>query len=143
MTISERVFARLNELNMTQKTFSERTGISQSTISEWKKKKTNPTSEKIMIICKVLEVSPEWLLSGADAKSSRSASSGKKNDWYVIDKKTELGEFVTNYNSMSLDHRARMIGYMAALMSMMKSANEKSDGKQIKKKTNKEKDKSN
>ena len=85
----------------------------------------------------------EWVLSGADAKSSRSASSGKKNDWYVIDKKTELGEFVTNYNSMSLDHRARMIGYMAALMSMMKSANEKSDGKQIKKKTNKEKDKSN
>ena len=78
MTISERVFARLNELNMTQKTFSERTGISQSTISEWKKKKTNPTSEKIMIICKVLEVSPEWLLSGAAAKSSRSASSGKK-----------------------------------------------------------------
>ena len=33
MTISERVFARLNELNMTQKTFSERTGISQSTIT--------------------------------------------------------------------------------------------------------------
>ena len=51
MTISERIFERLAQMHMTQKQFSEETGILQSTISEWKKKKTNPTSEKIMVIC--------------------------------------------------------------------------------------------
>ena len=64
MTISDRIFERLRQLNISQKEFSEETGISQSTISEWKSKGTNPTSEKIMIICNVVNVTPEWLLSG-------------------------------------------------------------------------------
>ena len=37
MTISERIFERLRQLDMTQKEFAEETGIKQSTISEWKK----------------------------------------------------------------------------------------------------------
>ena len=41
MTINERLFSRLRELSMTQKEFSDMTGIAQTTISEWKKKKTN------------------------------------------------------------------------------------------------------
>ena len=49
MTISERLFKRMKAIGMSQKTFSEKTGIAQSTISEWKKKKTNPTSEKIIM----------------------------------------------------------------------------------------------
>ena len=44
MTIGDRIFERLKEINMTQKEFSNETGISQSTISEWKSKKNNPTS---------------------------------------------------------------------------------------------------
>ena len=35
MTISDRIFERLKKTNMSQKAFSECTGISQSTISEW------------------------------------------------------------------------------------------------------------
>ena len=38
MTISDRIFERLRQLNISQKEFSEETGISQSTISEWKSK---------------------------------------------------------------------------------------------------------
>ena len=41
---------------MSQKEFSEKTGIAQSSISDWKRKKTNPVSEKILIICSVLDV---------------------------------------------------------------------------------------
>ncbi|XME02315.1 helix-turn-helix domain-containing protein [Lachnospiraceae bacterium C1.1] len=62
MTISERIFERLAQLSMTQKKFSEKTGIQPSTISEWKKNKTNPSSEKIMPICEALGVTPYWLL---------------------------------------------------------------------------------
>ena len=52
MTISERIFERLRQLSMTQKEFAEAAGIQQSTISEWKKNKTNPSSDKILAICK-------------------------------------------------------------------------------------------
>ena len=38
MTIGDRIFERLGEIGMTQKEFSEKTGIPQSTISEWKSK---------------------------------------------------------------------------------------------------------
>ena len=81
---------------MSQKRFSEETGISQSTISEWKSKRTNPTSEKIMIICKVLDVTPEWLLSGIENTGDR----GNNQDWYVIDKETEMGFVIQNYHRM-------------------------------------------
>ena len=40
MTIGDRIFERLSEIGITQKEFSEKTGISQSTISEWKSKRT-------------------------------------------------------------------------------------------------------
>ena len=76
MTISERIFERLEKLHMTQREFSDRTGIKPSTISEWKKNKTNPSSEKIMPICEVLDVTPDWLLSGIDAAASREKSRG-------------------------------------------------------------------
>ena len=66
MTIRDRIIARISELDITQKEFAKRTGIPETTVSDWKKKKTNPTAEKILIICKVLDVTPEWLLSGVE-----------------------------------------------------------------------------
>jgi len=53
MNIRDRIFQKLTEMNMTQKEFANKTGIPETTVSDWKKKKTNPTSEKILIICKM------------------------------------------------------------------------------------------
>ena len=111
MTIRERIFLRLNELNMTQKEFAEKTGISQSAISEWKSKKTNPTTDKVMVICQVLKVSPEWLLSGIEKEGKR----GNEPNFMVIDKESEIGVFIKDYNKLSHDSRERLIGYMKAL----------------------------
>ena len=58
MIISERIFKLMEEKGMTQLEFSAKTGIAQSTISDWKRKKTNPSADKIMTICDVLDVSP-------------------------------------------------------------------------------------
>ena len=46
MIISERIFKIMEEKGMTQLEFSAGTGIAQSTISDWKRKKTNPSAEK-------------------------------------------------------------------------------------------------
>ena len=81
MTASERILQLLDEKRMTQKEFAKLTGIPASTVSDWRKKKTNPASDKIMIICQVLNVTPEWLLSGIEEDGGRS----NKNNYYVID----------------------------------------------------------
>ena len=47
---------------MQQIELSERTGIAQSTFADWKRLKTNPSADKIMIICDALNVSPEDIL---------------------------------------------------------------------------------
>ena len=52
----------MNERKITQIELSQSTGISQSTISDWKRKGTNPAADKIMKICKILDVTPEELL---------------------------------------------------------------------------------
>ena len=42
MKIYEKIFARLEELHMSQTELSRRTGIATSTISDWRKKQINP-----------------------------------------------------------------------------------------------------
>ncbi len=112
MTASERILQLLDERKISQKDFSEKTGIPQSTISDWKKKKTNPASDKIMIICQVLNVTPEWLLSGIEEDGDR----GNKNDYYIIDKNSDLGELMISYSDMNTKQRERLMGYAKALL---------------------------
>ncbi|XME02230.1 helix-turn-helix domain-containing protein [Lachnospiraceae bacterium C1.1] len=126
MTISERIFERLTQLSMTQKEFSEKTGILPSTISEWKKNKTNPSSEKIMPICEAIGVTPEWLLSGIDPAGSREES----RDYYTVKKNTDMGRLISYYNMLEPAFRERMIGYAEAYASLK----EKDEGTHSKKK---------
>ena len=121
MLIRDRIFNKLEELNMTQKEFSHRTGIAESTISDWRKKRTNPTAEKIMIICKVLDVTPEWLLSGIQAQGDR----GNPQKWIAVDAETESGQLLTAFNSMDAASQARLLGYAEALGRIRKDGSER------------------
>lgn len=116
MTISDRIFERLSQLSMTQKEFAEKTGILQSTISEWKKNKTNPSSDKILAICHTLDVSPEWLLSGVDPAASR----GKNQKYYVVDIDTDTGMLISEFNRLEKSQRDRILGYAQAFATMKK-----------------------
>ena len=116
MLIRDRIFDKLEEKNMTQKEFSKKTGIPQTTISDWRKKRTNPTAEKIMIICRVLDVTPEWLLSGIEAQGNR----GNPQKWHVVDAATDAGKLLTAYNSMDAIRQAKLLGYAEALADKLK-----------------------
>ena len=96
MTIGQRIFYLLEEKHMTQREFSARTGIATTTISDWRKKNTNPGAEKIMAICAALEVTPEYLLSGVTEDSER----GRNMDYMVIPKGTEERELLELFNDM-------------------------------------------
>lgn len=110
MTIRDRIFARISELDITQKEFAKRTGIPETTVSDWKKKKTNPTAEKILIICKVLDVTPEWLLSGVETHGTRSNPA----KIIAVDASTEGGQLLELFNSCDAATQARILGYAQA-----------------------------
>ncbi|MGX8714857.1 MAG: helix-turn-helix domain-containing protein [Lachnospiraceae bacterium] len=114
MTISERIFNLLKERGMSQKEFSERTGIAQSSISDWKRKNTNPVSDKILIICEVLGVTPYELLGATEGKGRRSNPS----EIIVLEKSSEAGQFMEHYLSMDESKQLRLLGYMRALQEM-------------------------
>ena len=114
MTISERIFELLDKQGMSQKEFSEKTGIAQSSISDWKRKRTNPVSEKILIICEVLGVTPYELLGGTDGVGKRSNPS----DVIIIEKESEIGKMVIEYLAMDKTVQGRILGYIDALRSL-------------------------
>lgn len=114
MTISERIFELLDKRGMSQKVFAERTGIAQSSISDWKRKKTNPVSEKILIICSVREVTPYELLGGTDGAGSRSNPS----DYILVTKDSEYGKALMQFLELDKGLQGRLLGYMQALSEM-------------------------
>ena len=111
MTVGQRIFYLLEEKNMTQVDFSKRTGIATTTISDWRKKNTNPGSEKIMAICAALEVTPEYLLSGVCEDSER----GKGVDYLVIPQGTEERMLLELFNDMEWLDRSHLLEYAKKL----------------------------
>lgn len=109
MLISQRIFELLKEKGITQKEFSEQTGISQSTISDWKRKKTNPASDKIMLICDVLNISPYELLSGVEK------SNYKQLDYVVVDKKSDDYLILEAFRKFNQNEKNRLLGYIQAM----------------------------
>ena len=116
MTISDRIFDKLAELRMTQKEFSKRTGIPESTISDWRKKQTNPTADKLLLVCKTLSVTPEWLLSGIEPQGTR----GNPAELYVVEAGTDSGRLLSVFSSMDRNRQERLLGYAEALSQMKK-----------------------
>ena len=116
MIISERIFKILKDKNMTQTEFAKRAGIACSTISEWKKRKTNPSADKIMDICAALEVTPEQLLSGRGLDAEDGAGKSKKEvritptDWQII----------VDYHGMKETQKKRLRAYVEALKQLEK-----------------------
>ncbi len=96
---------------------SNRTGISTTTISDWRKKNTNPGSDKIMAICAALEVTPEYLLSGVTEDSDRGMSASHCDDVFAAVK--EAGVCVCDIPSSSsladIQEDIRFIGSVVGL----------------------------
>lgn len=110
MIISERIFLMLNEKGISQKEFSEMTGIAQSTISDWKRKKTNPAADKIMIICEVLEVSPYELLSGTESANFN------QPDYVMVNRQSDEYTVLEQYQKLDSADKKRLLGYVSKMM---------------------------
>ena len=111
MTISERILKVLKDRDMTQVEFAKQVGIATSTISEWKKKKTNPAANKIMNICNVLQITPEQLLTGKgieDEEEIAAASPESRFTPYDI-------QLIEDFHGLKEEQQKRLVTYMEAL----------------------------
>jgi len=106
--ISEKIFELILRNGMTQKEFSEETGISQSTISDWKRKGTNPSADKILKICEVLKVTPYELLgeNGTERNAGNpEMRAGNETEKIILE----------GFRNLSDRKKERILGYLAAL----------------------------
>ena len=113
MIISERIFKILKEKNMSQNAFAKQVGLASSTISDWKTKKTNPSADKIMDICRVLEVTPEQLLTGKGIDEDFVDEMGKVEAAIRISKADM--RIIQDIHGMKKEQRNRLMNYIEAL----------------------------
>lgn len=112
MIVSERIFQIMKEKGMSQKEFSDKTGISQSTVSDWKRRKTNPAADKLIVICEVLQMSADELLTGTRNYSRAT------NSYEMISKKSEEYELIKVFRSFNEENKNKVLGYIDALKEM-------------------------
>ena len=108
MIISERIFKIIKDKGISQKDFSIETGISQSTISDWKTKGTNPSADKIMTICRFLKISPYELLQDT-------FDPDQDIDYMILSEGTDAYNLVIEFNDMDRAEKDRLLGYAEAL----------------------------
>lgn len=59
---ASRLRAKRAEIDITQEELSKRTGLSMATICSYEQAKTNPSFDSIDVLCRVLNISPNYLL---------------------------------------------------------------------------------
>ena len=107
MNIYEKIFARLEELHMSQIELSRRTGIATSTISDWRKKKINPQADKLVSICKALDMSlVDLLCDGEDKKNAVLTAN------YVIEDNILIEKIIDS----PIDVKKRVLGFYEHIM---------------------------
>lgn len=111
MTISERILKVLKDRNMTQAEFAKQVGIATSTISEWKKRKTNPTADKMMDICNVLQITPEQLLTGKGIEDEENITVTSRESCFTP---YDI-QLVQDYHGLKEEQQKRLMAYMEAL----------------------------
>ena len=79
MEMIERLLEILAQKGMKQGELERLAGLSANRISKWKDGQGEPTARQLFKICKILGVSPTWLVEGTEAESSASG-----DEAYVI-----------------------------------------------------------
>ena len=120
MNIYEKIFDRLEELHMSQIELSRRTGIATSTISDWRKKKINPQADKLVAICKALDMSLVELL--CDEEEEKGVQTN-----YMLDEGNIIEVFRTSDNEM----KRKILRYLE-LLEICKQINENNVSKKNK-----------
>lgn len=98
----DRIFDLLDKTTMEQREFAALVGVSDDTASNWRRRKSGSYSKKLTEIAKVLDTTPEYLLTGITPDP-------------VPD--PELAAALSQFEKLTPEQRAKVIGYMEGLIS--------------------------
>lgn len=70
MTISQRIFKTMEQKHLKQSDLANYIGVANSSVSDWKKKGSTPSADKIVKISEFLNVSVDYLLGRTNTPSS-------------------------------------------------------------------------
>lgn len=112
MLISERIYNIMKEKGISQIEFAKKTGISQSTVSDWRRKGTNPSADKILVICEVLDISPYELLMDGDSKNKKKHQG---SDYIFLDKNSREYQMIKDFQAFDEDKKNRLLNYTLML----------------------------
>ena len=102
MDIMERIFDLAARKYPEQKAFAEALGVSPTRISEWKKRKSESYIKRLPEIASVLGTTPEYLLTGNAVEPASDP---------------ELAAALSQFEKLTPEQRAKVIGYMEGLIS--------------------------
>ena len=88
---------------MSQIELSRRTGIATSTISDWRKKKINPQADKLVAICKALDMSLVDLLCDEE---------DKRNEFLMADHFVDDQIMIETIQLSSVETKRRILSYL-------------------------------
>ncbi len=97
MTISERIFEEMKKKKITQQALANALGTKQSTVASWKRLGTQPSSNLIIPISKILDVSIEYLLIGQESE----------REYYTEDER----KLITVYRGTNETGKLRIVEY--------------------------------
>lgn len=66
MELSERIIQARKQAGLTQEQLGEKLGVSRQAVSKWESGQANPDVAYIMEMCRLFDVSADWLLLGAE-----------------------------------------------------------------------------
>lgn len=97
MDINERLFKVMKDNGISIRELARRTGITASTISDWNTKHTNPTAEKIPVVCEALGITVSYLLKGTE-----------ETDFVLSDDERNL---IETFRNVDVESQKRLLAY--------------------------------
>lgn len=119
MTISQRIFGIMEEKHLKQSDLANYIGVANSSVSDWKKKGSTPSADKIVKISEFLNVSIDYLLGRTENQNGiTQVNTGDVGNHSNMNNssKTELDEMsrelLNKFKELSFDDKIEVFTYI-------------------------------
>jgi len=108
MQIGQRIQASRLKKGLSQEALAHSLGVTRQSVSKWELGQSVPDTEKIIQLCRLFEVTTDWLLLNEGPKPAKPCKSAFRFGMYLIVK--DFGKSVDFYEKL-LNMRASVIGH--------------------------------
>ena len=109
MTIGEKISRLRVEANLSQEQLAERISVSRQAVSKWEMDQTLPQIDKVLMLCRLFDISADELLMDKMELSNRSPKEAGQNKYFGTD--GFRGEANRNLTSMQAYRVGRFLGW--------------------------------